>query len=127
MVKLFTVERGEMIETRMRGNFVKIVSKERGESKVVFVNGKGDFCVLEYDVQAAVLDMFTETVSRQHLAVTRGDELITLRTVLKERDAVIAQLKEDRRVQVGTGNITLGGFVAWGERVKDLFFKVPKP
>jgi hypothetical protein len=127
MVKMIVVQRGEEIQLEMRGNFLRIVDRSRSQSEIAYVNGKGHIVHLDYDVQAAVIELFTEATGWKNVATTRGDEATSLRGVLRERDGVILQLKEDRKTAVGTGNITLGGFVAWGERVKDLFFKAPKP
>lgn len=119
MVKMFTVNDAEEIKLEMRGNFVKLVDKQAGLVEVRYVNVMGVLVHLNYDVQSAMLELFSELSAQRNIAVTYKDEAASLRGELKLRDGVVLQLKEDRKVS--TGNITLGGFVAWAERVKGLF------
>lgn len=121
MIRMFRVVCEEDQTVRMRGNFLCVVDKAAGTSIICFFNGKGQRVKLDYDVQAAVLELCSEMDAQRNIAVTRGDETASLRSAVKERDGKILQLKEDRQSQLGTGNMTLAGFCAWADRVKQLF------
>lgn len=61
MVTIFTVENAKDVTTAMRGNFIKIVDKKTGDVSITFLNGKGKLLVtMDYDVQAAVMDLHKE-------------------------------------------------------------------
>ena len=70
MVTIYTVEDLEMFRTNMRGNFIRFVNKKSGDTTILYLNGKGEKIFLDYDVQAAVLDLHTDRDSQMKAVVT---------------------------------------------------------
>lgn len=123
MVKLFRIELGEEKGLWMRGNFIEVVDRKAHSAAVCFLDGKGREIDLPYDVQGAILEVFRALDCENRSAVSWQEECRTTRSALQELQGRIEQLKEDKGGQVATGNMTLGGFVAWAERVKGLWIK----
>jgi hypothetical protein len=76
MVTIHTVENAKDVTTAMRGNFIKVVDKKTGDISITFLNGKGKLLVtLDYDVQAAVLDLVNDRDYQRRLAESFREEV----------------------------------------------------
>jgi hypothetical protein len=76
MVTIHTVENAKDVTTAMRGNFIKLVDKKTGDVSITFLNGKGKLLVtLDYDVQAAVLDLHADRDYQKRLAESFREEV----------------------------------------------------
>ena len=117
MVTLYTVDKFSPPEDwKYRQNFLRLNKEPRD---IVFCDGKGNILPLPYDVQAAVLELLTEGVTQRNLAVSRKDELITLRGAFLELKGKVGQMKEEK--VVAPYDIPVMKFIALSERVKAIF------
>jgi hypothetical protein len=95
----------------MRGNFLKIVDKNAHDSVISFLNSKGKAIQLDYDVQAAVLEVFVE------LRVLEAEKK-TLRAAIEGQ---MGKIKELEANPPPIQEISLPKFLAYAERTKKLW------
>jgi hypothetical protein len=118
MVTIHTVENAKDVTTAMRGNFIKIVDKKTGDISITFLNGKGKMLVtLDYDVQAAVLDLLNDRDYQKRLAESFREEV----RAIERRLAAIQAPQPAVIPEVVRGDDSLAKWCAWTERVKKIF------
>ena len=112
MVTLHTVGVNEQATFQMRGNFLKIVNKDAHDSVVSFLDAKGKIIHLEYDVQAAALDIFME------LRVLEAERK-TLRAAI---DGMTGRIKDlESAKPPPPQDESLPKWIAYAERIKRLW------
>ena len=112
MVTLHTVGVNEQATFQMRGNFLKIVNKDAHDSVVSYLDTKGKIIQLEYDVQAAVLDIFME------LRVLEAEK----KTLRASIDGKTERIKDLESVQPPPPqDESLPKWIAYAERIKKLW------
>ena len=112
MVALHTVGVNEQTTFQMRGNFLKIVNKDMHDSVVAYLDTKGKIIHLEYDVQAAVLDVFME------LRVLEAEKKTFRATI----DGMTDRIKDLENVQPPPPqDESLPKWIAYAERIKRLW------
>ena len=117
MVTIHTVENAKDVTTAMRGNFIKIVDKKTGTVSITFLNGKGKMPVtLDYDVQAAVLDLVGD---RDHL--TRLVRELKLRADLERLRDVVSDAKPASAPTEMRGDDSLSRWIAHARAIKGIF------
>jgi len=115
MVNLYTVEVNDALDLSMRGNFLRIVNKETRDQKIVYLNGQGKQIVLDYDVQAAVLDICKE------MSVMTAEKK-TLRAALQGQAEKIARLESAPPPPIPPAqDESLPRWIAYAERIKKLW------
>jgi hypothetical protein len=117
MVTIHTVENAKDVTTAMRGNFIKIVDKKTGTVSITFLNGKGKMPVtLDYDVQAAVLDLVGD---RDHL--TRLVRELKLRADLERLRDVVSDAQPAAVPTEIRGDDSLSRWIAHAKVIKGIF------
>jgi hypothetical protein len=117
MVTIFTVENAKDVTTAMRGNFIKVVDKKTGNVSITFLNGKGKLLVtLDYDVQAAVLDLHADRDYQKRLAESFREEVRAMERRLATATAPTPVIPEGVR-----GDDSLSRWIAHARAIKGLF------
>jgi hypothetical protein len=118
MVTIFTVENAKDVTTAMRGNFIKLVDKKTGDVSITFLNGKGKLMVtLDYDVQAAVLDLHADRDYQKRLAESFREEVRAI-----ERRLAAVQAPQPAVIPEGVrGDDSLSRWIAHARAIKGLF------
>jgi hypothetical protein len=118
MVTIHTVENAKDVTTAMRGNFIKLVDKKTGDVSITFLNGKGKLLVtLDYDVQAAVLDLHGDRDYQLRLAESFRAEV----RAIERRLAAIQAPQPAAIPEVLRGDDSLSRWIAHARAIKGLF------
>jgi streptomycin 6-kinase len=118
MVTIFTVENAKDVTTAMRGNFIKLVDKKSGDVSITFLNGKGKLLVtLDYDVQAAVLDLLNDRDYQKRLAESFREEV----RAIERRLAAIQAPQPAAIPEVLRGDDSLSRWIAYAKVIKGIF------
>jgi YD repeat-containing protein len=112
MITLHVVGVNEQATFQMRRNFLKIVDKDAHDSVVSYLNAKGKTVQLDYDVQSAVLELFTQ------LRILEAEKK-TLRASIDGKTERIKDLESKQPPP--PQDESLPKFIAYAERVKKLF------
>jgi hypothetical protein len=119
MVTIHTVENAKDVTTAMRGNFIKVVDKKSGTVSITFLNGKGKLLVtLDYDVQAAVLDLVNDRDYQKRLAESFKTEV----RGMEGRLAAVKPAPQPEVILEGVrGDDSLSRWIAYAKVIKGLF------
>ena len=117
MVTIHTVENAKDVTTAMRGNFIKLVDKKTGDVSITFLNGKGKLLVtLDYDVQAAVLDLHGDRDYQLRLAESFRAEVRAMERRLAAVKPPTPEIPEGVR-----GDDSISRFIAHAKVIKGIF------